>query len=102
GVSVAVALDQANVSVTGTLAIDAGARDAAGVYFVTGRVRGGKVVLVGANTGGTRFRWRARRVAGGNLKGKAVMRGPAGKGAGTLLLMRRTIEPPANPPGTCD
>jgi hypothetical protein len=102
GVTVAVALDQANVSVTGTLAIDSGARDAAGVYYVTGRVRGGKVILNGANAGGTRFRWRARRVAGGNLKGKAVMRGPGGKIAGTLLLVRRTVEPPVNPPVTCD
>lgn len=98
GVTVAVALDQASIALTGTMAIDAGARDAAGVYFVTGRVRGGKVALTGANAAGTRFRWRARRVAGGNLKGKAVMRGPGGKVVGTLLLVKRHIDPPTSPP----
>jgi hypothetical protein len=102
GVTVAVALDQANVSVTGTLAIDSGARDAAGVYYVTGRVRGGKVIL-----NGRKRRRHALSLARPPRRrrqpqGKAVMRGPGGKIAGTLLLVRRTVEPPVNPPVTCD
>src|SRR5690349_10828274 len=56
---VAGALNQSGVGVMGTLAIDGGATSTAGVYWVTGKVRGARLTVLGTSQAGVRIRWRA-------------------------------------------
>jgi hypothetical protein len=99
---VAGALVESGAGISGTLAIESGEAAANGVYWLSGRVRGAKVVASGANAGGTQLRWRARIRGGVTVTGRVRLRMPGGKLKGTLALTRRVIEPPVNPPQTCD
>jgi hypothetical protein len=99
--AVAGALVQQDGGVTGTLAIEAAEPSLAGIWFVSGQARGAKLTLTGTNASGVRLRWRAR-TRGERLVGKVRLRGPGRKLKGTLTLARRHVDPPAEPPATCD
>src|SRR5438105_935297 len=76
--AVAAALNQKGVRVSGTLALESADGAAGGVYFVSGQMRKSRLVLVGTNSGGTRFRWRAVSRGDGSLHGRVMLRGPGG------------------------
>jgi hypothetical protein len=48
------------------------------------------------------LRWNARMLGETSLKGRLRLRGVGRRTNGTLVLTRRTVEPPVNPPVTCD
>ena len=96
---VAGALTQAKAAVTGTMAVQSADAAAAGVYFVSGKVRGPRLTLTGMNASGIRLRWRAA-VKKGTVRGRASMRGPGHQAKGMLILTRRVVNPPSTPP--CD
>jgi hypothetical protein len=98
---VAGAMVQSGAGLSGTLAIESSEPAASGIYWLSGRVRGKKVVANGANASGTQLRWRAR-VRKGDVTGRIRLSGPGAALKGALTLTRRTIEPPVNPPETCD
>ncbi len=96
------ALSQASAALTGTFAVDAPAAALAGIYYVNGQARGGKVSLLGSNSAGTQFKWKGKRKGQTVLRGKARLAGPGGRARGMLVLTRRVVQPPPNPPETCD
>jgi hypothetical protein len=99
--AVAGALNQTGVAVSGTIAVDLADPAKGGVYYVSGTLRGARLVLRGTNGGGATLRWRAR-LKGDTALGMAAIRG-RGKGLqGLLTLSRRVIAPPTSPPDTCD
>jgi hypothetical protein len=94
------ALAQNNVALTGTFAVEAADAAVAGVYWVNGEVHGGRVTLAGSNAAGTRLRWRATASGEAVVQGAAKLRGPGKKVRGLLVLARRVVQPPTDPP--CD
>ena len=99
---VAGALNQSGVGVMGTLAIDGGAASTAGVYWVTGKLRAGRLTVLGTSQAGVRIRWRAVLRGTDVLAGKARLRGAGTHANGVLALTRRRVDPPTNPAATCD
>ncbi len=99
---VAGALNQMGVGVAGTLAVEGVDASAAGVYWVNGQLKGSRLTLAGTNSAGTKLRWRARVSGTDAIAGRAKLRGPGGHGKAMLSLTRRHVDPPANPPATCD
>src|SRR5262245_13267450 len=99
---VAGALNQAGVGVMGTLAVDQGDPSAAGIYWVSGRLRGKRLILAGTNGGGMQLRWRALLRGSDAIAGRARLHRPGVRASGTLALTRRHVDPPSNPPATCD
>ena len=98
--SVAGALKQVGAGLTGTLAIDLGDPGAAGVYWVTGRMRGKVIRLHGASGAGTTIQWQGR-IAPRSLRGKTRLRGAAGVTKGLLILVRRDAPSPPSAPAAC-
>ncbi|HJQ82592.1 MAG TPA: DUF1549 domain-containing protein [Candidatus Binatia bacterium] len=100
--AVAGVLNEASAGVAGTLAVESPDPTATGVYFVTGKLRRTRLTLSGVSGTGTRFRWRAVVRRGERIDGPAKLRGPGGGRSGRLSLARRSVDPPASPPRTCD
>ncbi len=92
---VAAALNQSGAQVIGTVALG---QDP--VFNVTGSAHGKRVKFRGLNSGGSTFTW-AGTAVGDQLRGKAKVRGSS-RMRGTLVLSKSIVEPPAQPPQTCD
>jgi hypothetical protein len=99
---VAGALNQASTTVMGTIAIEGGDASANGIYFLTGRVRGRRLTLSGANSGGTLMRLRAVVKGKDTVRGRARLVAPGHRMKGALALTRRSNDPSTNPPAACD
>jgi len=99
---VAAALNQSGSGVLGTFAIDGGAPSVAGVYWVTGKLRAGRLTVLGTSQTGVRLRWRAVLRGTDDLAGKARLHGPGTHARGVLTLRRRKVDPPTTPTATCD
>ena len=98
--SVAGALKQLGVGLTGTLAIDMADPGAGGVYWVSGRMHGKTIRLRGANGAGTTLRWQGRTRARG-IRGRTRLQGASGVTKGLLVLVRRDGSSPPSPPAAC-
>jgi hypothetical protein len=99
-ISLAGVLNQASAAVSGTLAVDAANPAAAGLYWVNGTVRGKSLALSGTNANGTRFKWRVVVKNENVLRGPAKLKGAGVKMNGSLVMTRRTVEPPTS--ATCE
>src|SRR5262245_47756110 len=100
--TLAAALTQASVALSGTIALEGAAPAFTGVYWVNGQVRGPRVVLAGTNSAGTRFTRPAVAQAEAVVRGRVKLKTAGGKLKGLLVLTRRSTEPPPNPPASCD
>ena len=98
---VAGALAQTGAALSGSIAIALPTPNGSGVYYVNGTVHGARVVLSGINSGGVRFRWRGKTNAP-TVLGVARLAGKKVHVKGMLTLTRRVLQPPSNPPATCD
>jgi len=101
--SLAGALTQSGVGVSGTFALSAADAAASGVYNVSGRARGKKVVLVGTNSSGMTLRLHGRVGADGTIRGPLRIAGAGKRVVGPLSLTPRAPnDPRSTPPASCD
>jgi hypothetical protein len=99
--SLAGALTQTGVAVSGTMALQVDDPTESGVYFVNGRAKGATVILTGANGGGMLLRFRGRKGKNGTIRGQAKIRGAGKRITGQLILTRREADP-RNAAPSCD
>jgi hypothetical protein len=85
-VAAALAMTQVGKAVTGTLALGGSPAAFAGAFLVQGSATTRKLKLVGLNNGVT-LKWQGK-IGGDTIQGKARLKGPATKIAGTLAFTR--------------
>lgn len=96
-------LNQAGGTVSGQLAVESSNGTATGIYWVNGRMHGKHLTLGGSNGNGVRLRWSVvMKKNTAVLQGPAKLKGGGMKAKGLLVLTRRSVDPPATPPTTCD
>lgn len=81
----AVAFTEVDKAVSGTVALPAGLESFGGEYLVTGRATAKRVKVAGMGASGALFKFRGK-ILGETIQGKAKLKGPAGKLAGTLVI----------------
>ena len=100
--TIAGALQQTNVALSGTLAVADDDATVSGVYWVNGQMHGAKLVLSGTNSAGVRLKWKGKKTGDAVLRGMAHLTAPGKRMKGMLELVRRHPAPPVSPPQSCD
>ena len=86
-ISVALAVSQSGKALSGTVALPADLAVFGGAYLVHGSATPKQLKLSGGGGAGAVFAWRAK-IVGDTVRGKARLKGPGGKLAGTLAMTR--------------
>ena len=84
-VPAAATLSQSGKFLTGTVALQGDPAPISGAYLVSGKATAKKVKLSGGNPSGAILKWTGK-IVGTTLQGKAKLKGPGTKLAGTLAL----------------
>jgi hypothetical protein len=84
-VKAAASLSAAGTFLTGTVALEGDPGAVSGAYLVSGKATPKKVMVKGGNPSGALLKWKGK-IVGGTLQGKATVKGPGVKLAGTMAL----------------
>jgi len=97
-IAAAAVFEQSGKTISGTIAVDGDQTTIGGAYLVNGKATPKRVKVKGINGNGAKLVWSGKLGTSG-ATGKAKLKGPGAKLAGTLAL---TVNPPAADGASCD